>query len=923
LRAGSFVEMLRAIREEDSPRPSTRLSTTEELPTIAACRQVEPRKLRGLVRGELDWIVMKALEKDRNRRYEAATGLAMDIQHYLADEPVSACPPSTWYRFRKYARRYKIFLTTATTIVGILVAATATVAWKWRDAEHAGRQERTARLQAVKALDQAKKAEQRATAGHQRAVQAEREARLREAEALAGQAHGIRLSRRPGQRFEALAALGKAAAIGRGLGQPAGWFDRLRNEAIAALALPDIHVTETWPGFPQGTYAFDMSDDFAWYARTDAKGAGSVRRVDDDTELARLPELGEASEPAFGAGRVLAVRGVTSGRLHLWNLKDPVRPARLLEESRIGGCFFHPDGTRLAIAHFDGTIAVHDAFTGRCLHRLAAGQVVSGLQLALHPTEPLVATFSYYVPQLVELRDLRTGAVVASARCPWDEGCGHACWRPDGRALTVPSGEGGKIQQYSFDPARPALRPVRLIDGPDVGCATVVYHPAGDRFVTRGWSQSVQLFDEVSGRLLFATPSRVQSWLRFDRTGERLAGAHVGEHLDRIGLFSVAAGREYQSLVRPGGRHAKLPVVLSPAIHPGGRLVALAHPSGGDGDLARGMALFDLESGRVASYVRFPTLSGQVHAVFDGDGNLLTNHFDGLFRWPVRPDPARRGRWTVGPPERLPFRPSDCHIATSRDGRVIAQSTWVSGEMRGGGWFLQPGGPAPRCVEPGVKTGPCSVSPDGRWVAFTFKDPHVINVYETETGRRVWCGPANVGWGCPFSRDGRWFATAVDGGRLYHVGTWAPGPRLGGGEPWDTTAEIAVLGEPNVGYRLVRLADGHELACLEDPELSWGPATFTPDGTKLVVAAQDGARVWDLRGIRRELARLDLDWDAPPYPPAGEPGEEPFEVVVDHGTLAREAPDAVIDRCTRELALTPGRREAHLNRGQAYCQLRR
>src|SRR6202041_273432 len=97
-----FLELLRMIREEESPRPSLRLSTTEELPSIAACRHVEPQKLRGLVRGELDWIVMKALEKDRNRRYETANGLAADLRRYLEDEPVQAFPPSAWYRFRKF-----------------------------------------------------------------------------------------------------------------------------------------------------------------------------------------------------------------------------------------------------------------------------------------------------------------------------------------------------------------------------------------------------------------------------------------------------------------------------------------------------------------------------------------------------------------------------------------------------------------------------------------------------------------------------------------------------------------------------------------------------------------------------------------------------------------------------------------------------
>ena len=99
--------MLRIIREEEPPTPSTRLSTTKELPAIAASRGLEPAKLTKLVRGELDWIVMKALEKDRNRRYETASGLAADVQRYLNDEPVEACPPSAWYRFRKFARRHK------------------------------------------------------------------------------------------------------------------------------------------------------------------------------------------------------------------------------------------------------------------------------------------------------------------------------------------------------------------------------------------------------------------------------------------------------------------------------------------------------------------------------------------------------------------------------------------------------------------------------------------------------------------------------------------------------------------------------------------------------------------------------------------------------------------------------------------------
>src|SRR5262249_57700397 len=92
-----FGEILRIIKEEEPPRPSTRLSASgETLASIAANRHTEPAKLTKLVKGELDWIVMKTLEKDRNRRYETANGFALDVQRYLADEPVQACPPSRW-----------------------------------------------------------------------------------------------------------------------------------------------------------------------------------------------------------------------------------------------------------------------------------------------------------------------------------------------------------------------------------------------------------------------------------------------------------------------------------------------------------------------------------------------------------------------------------------------------------------------------------------------------------------------------------------------------------------------------------------------------------------------------------------------------------------------------------------------------------
>ena len=119
---GAVLEMLRMVREVDPPRPSTKLSTAEGLPNIAANRSIEPARLAKLLQGELDWVVMKALEKDRGRRYDTANGFARDIQRYLADEVVEARPPSRGYRLKKFVKRNKIQVIAASLVLLALLA---------------------------------------------------------------------------------------------------------------------------------------------------------------------------------------------------------------------------------------------------------------------------------------------------------------------------------------------------------------------------------------------------------------------------------------------------------------------------------------------------------------------------------------------------------------------------------------------------------------------------------------------------------------------------------------------------------------------------------------------------------------------------------------------------------------------------------
>jgi tetratricopeptide (TPR) repeat protein len=121
LKSAAFDEMLRIVRDEDPPRPSARADASEALASIAECRRVEPGRLSPLLRGDLDWIVMKALEKDRDRRYGSANELAADVQHYLAGEPVSAAGPSQLYRVGKFVRRNKgPAIAAAVVLVGLI-----------------------------------------------------------------------------------------------------------------------------------------------------------------------------------------------------------------------------------------------------------------------------------------------------------------------------------------------------------------------------------------------------------------------------------------------------------------------------------------------------------------------------------------------------------------------------------------------------------------------------------------------------------------------------------------------------------------------------------------------------------------------------------------------------------------------------------
>jgi WD40 repeat protein len=542
-------------------------------------------------------------------------------------------------------------------------------------------------------------------------------------------------------------------------------------------------------------------------------------------------------------------------RLIVWKLDGP-RPVIWLDEPDSYMIDFRPDGRDAVVAHLGGGLSHFDLATGRRLRRLGPGRGVRRTVWAfLHPTRPLVATHPYASPVDVLLRDLRTGAVVASWEVPHGTAAQGAAWHPDGRTFAVVPLD-GKARLLDLD----TWRPRREFDCTQ---AVLAFNHAGDRLLHNATGGNpYHLVDAVTDRPLFSTVPVRGLRLRVSRDDARLGGSVDGT---RLTVWRVADGRECRTLAcRAGGGQ---PSYWRAAVHPDGRLLAVT--------LDEGVGLWDLATG--AELAVLP--SARLHAravLFDRDGACLFGGPEGVRRWPVRPDPADPGRLRVGPPERL-SPVAGAGLAQSTDGRVLAVGADLFGAAApyAGVWLYRPGRDGPLRLEAGQNVNHVAVSPDGRWVVAAVW-PSPVRVWDAVTGR-----PAREMGGdgfcfSAFSPDGRWLITARDGGRLWRVGDriedWAEEPRVGvprlGSYAFAPDGRLLAVADVDGVIRLVVPETGREVGRLEDPDGRTGIPCFSPDSARLVVVHRTaGVRVWDLHRLRTQLRDLDLDWDWP-LPPA-------------------------------------------------------
>jgi WD40 repeat protein/serine/threonine protein kinase len=815
-RQAGYEEIRRIIREEEPARPSTRMSTLgQAAATVSANRGSDPGGLSQQLRRELDWIVMKALEKDRNRRYDTASALAADVQRYLNDEAVQACPPSAWYRFRKLARRNRRTLAMVSVLtlaafvgVGALAVSTALVLRANQDVWKANQE-----LRAAMDRERLEAYYQRITVAHHElsldnlaaALRALRECpedlrgwewyylmRLCKVEPLVirarAEVNGVAFSP-DGERLASAGGDGAVKVWDSRTGEVIRNLEKAHSGPVYSVAFhPDgkhlasrgadqqVKVSDwttgrevfTWPCDAVRKFGTAYTVAFSPDGRQLAAGSdGAVWIWDWENRqlLQSLPGHDANSIPvAFSPDGRLAA-GTWRQGLKLWD-PETGQPLRTIDVHRhpVSALAFSPDGEWLASTCYDRTVKVSNSTTGalRYTFDLHAGNIEC---VAYSPDGRRLASGGE--DKTVRIWDLTTGHEVLGLRGHTGR-CGCVAFSPDGRLASASTD--GTIRLWDATPlqgneGQEILTFTQHSDGDpqavfDGRC--VAFSPDGQQIASAGHAGLVKVWNAQTGAVTAEfgghrdlTGHRVAIFcVAWHPKGHRIASAGV----DAVRVWDTRTEREAFKLPTEQGKNALAYDAV--AFSPDGRYLVAGNQAGAvqvwDAGTGQEVRTLDLHSVEIRGVVF--SRDGKHLASASGDGKVKL--WDAT-RLGERQEPRIILQARVPGPS--------LNVAFSSDGRRLATG---SEENTVKIWDVQTGRELLPLRGHNGEVYTLAFSPDneGRWVASAGEDS-AVKVWDSHTGKlvRTFRGHTGLVSSLAFSPDGR---SLVSGSRDETAKVW-------------------------------------------------------------------------------------------------------------------------------------------------------